>query len=217
MSKTTTAKFQLTPGQPLTDEQIAFMVSTYQERGTIPGGKIVCNLTGKHTTCVGPWMRKKVEQFGGIENLLRNYTASKGVAKKTKVYAKKKDKPSKPSTSKKQSKSVETDVPKKGRTKKVREKSQRALKMEIKREMITNPPVFKTTPSRLLTKTELAEITKTSCLRPDIFLDNDRHCEYCPHYAYCENKLKNLSKGVSYENGEFVEHIISKRSKTNRK
>ena len=65
--------FKAVKGKPLTEDQIKLFIEFYNIHKTIPGNKIVCNATGKLTTCVGPWKDKKIKEYGGIENLLRNY------------------------------------------------------------------------------------------------------------------------------------------------
>ena len=47
--------------KPLTEELIQKFISHYNEFGSFPGQKIPCTVTGKLTTCVGPWLRKKVK------------------------------------------------------------------------------------------------------------------------------------------------------------
>lgn len=59
--------------KPLTEEQIHEFVKYYNKNGSFPGSKIPCNVTGKLTTCLGPWMKKKIKEFGSVEQLLRNY------------------------------------------------------------------------------------------------------------------------------------------------
>ena len=65
--------FKAVEGQLLTEEQIKLFIEFFNKHNTIPGNKIVCNATGKLTTCVGPWKDKKIKEYGGVENLLRNY------------------------------------------------------------------------------------------------------------------------------------------------
>tara|TARA_R110000868_G_scaffold103681_1_gene285329 strand:+ start:4643 stop:5236 length:594 start_codon:yes stop_codon:yes gene_type:complete len=60
-------------GRPLTDEEIKQFVTHYESNGNFPGHKIPCVVTGKLTTCVGPWMKKKIKEFGSVEALLRGY------------------------------------------------------------------------------------------------------------------------------------------------
>jgi len=39
-----------------------------------------------------------------------------------------------------------------------------------------------------------AEVTATSCVRPDIFLDSGRSCDFCSLYQVCKAPCRNVSK-----------------------
>ena len=39
----------------------------------------------------------------------------------------------------------------------------------------------------------ISNVTKDACIRPDIFLDNDRNCDDCPYYEHCGCNIKRLS------------------------
>lgn len=45
----------------------------------------------------------------------------------------------------------------------------------------------------LRNKEGILNVTKDSCIRPDIFLDNDRNCDDCPYYEHCGCNIKRLS------------------------
>jgi len=75
-------KFKAVKGKLLTEDQIQLFIEFYNAHKTIPGNKIVCNATGNLTTCVGPWKDKKIKEYGGIENLLRNYKRREASPKK---------------------------------------------------------------------------------------------------------------------------------------
>jgi len=155
-------KFKLQP-VPLSEQQIQEFVVYYNERKSFPGSKIPCNVTGKLTTCIGPWMAKKIKEFGSAEKLLRNYKC-RGAVKTQKLV-----------------------------NKPVR-KSKRKIKiLELKDEQKNwDIPKMNLTPPSPATDTELKEITKTACLRPDIFLDNERFCDGCEFYSVCTNAMKCL-------------------------
>ena len=72
---------------PLSEEQITLFVKHYKQFKAFPGSKIPCTITGKLTTCVGPWMLKKIKQFGSAESLLRNYKC-RGAIKDQKIKTK---------------------------------------------------------------------------------------------------------------------------------
>jgi hypothetical protein len=40
---------------------------------------------------------------------------------------------------------------------------------------------------------KVSSITNDTCMRPDIFLDNDRCCDNCPYYERCNCAIKRLS------------------------
>lgn len=154
-----TKRIKLTAG-PLTESQIQTFLEHYKKHKNFPGSKIACTITGKLVTCTGPWMRKKIEEYGGPENLLRKYR-SKGANKKAKLLIK----------------GVST------RKKKIKQKR----KDEEGNYII--PPMPSGT-QRPISKAELSEMSKSICIRPDIFLDNGRHCEGCMHFDICLNNIK---------------------------
>jgi len=86
--KNSAKAFKAVKGKFLTEEQIKLFVEFYGVHKTIPGNKIVCNATGNLTTCVGPWKDKKIKEYGGIENLLRNYKRREASSKKMIVIIK---------------------------------------------------------------------------------------------------------------------------------
>jgi hypothetical protein len=56
------------------------------------------------------------------------------------------------------------------------------------------PVIQKNHVSNILSHKEgIFNVTKGSCIRPDIFLDNDRSCDNCPYYDHCECHIKRLS------------------------
>lgn len=162
-------------GVKLSEEQIKAFVEHFNAKGSIPGNKIICNETLKLTTCVGPWRAKKIAEYGSLENLLRNYKC-RGVNKKLR-----------------QEKIKAIGSPKAGRkAKQKEEKTYDIPKMTFKQR---DP----------LAGAELTEMTKTICQRPDVFLNNGRHCMDCPTYELCANANKCLVKGFTFKGGQFVE------------
>jgi len=154
--------------KPLTEEQIKNFVVFFNENGSFPGSKIPCSVTGKLTTCIGPWMKKKIKEFGGAENLLRNYKC-RGALKAERQLIK-------PIM-----KSKRRQVAKK-------------LKDENKDWSI---PKIEFTPPRPMNQSEIQETSKTQCFRPDIFISNGRHCEGCEYFDICQNDLRCLPKYAS--------------------
>lgn len=161
--KKNTNKYKI-EAKPLTEEQIRFFVDYYKENKAFPGSKIPCSITGKLTTCVGPWMVKKIKEFGGPENLLRKYTCRGALKAKREA--------SKPVS---------------------KNKKRRQLLKDIKiEEKVWDLPKINFTPPQPLTPQEIASCTKGACLRPDIYLDNDRYCDGCEFYNVCASSLKAL-------------------------
>jgi hypothetical protein len=46
----------------------------------------------------------------------------------------------------------------------------------------------------LKSKEGIANLTASSCIRPDIYLDNDRNCDGCPYFDDCVCSIKRLDK-----------------------
>jgi hypothetical protein len=46
----------------------------------------------------------------------------------------------------------------------------------------------------LKSKEGIANLTESSCIRPDIYLDNDRNCGGCPYFDHCICSIKSLEK-----------------------
>lgn len=151
--------------KPLTEEQIKYFISFYKEHKSFPGSKIPCNETGKLTTCVGPWMVKKIKEFGSAEALLRGYKC-RGALKVQKI---------KPISKRAQ-----------------KRQKNKELKDENKNWDI--PTIDLNAAPRPLSQTDLAETTKDTCLRPDLYLNNDRACDGCEFFEVCTNSLKCLKK-----------------------
>ena len=51
------------PAQPLDDQMIKYFVDYYKQHKAFPGSKIPCTVSGKLSTCMGPWMKKKIKEF----------------------------------------------------------------------------------------------------------------------------------------------------------
>jgi len=151
--------------KPLTEAQIHEFVHFFKKNGSFPGSKLPCVATGKLTTCVGPWMKKKIKEFGSPENLLRNYKCRGALKAERQII--------------------------KPVTKKRRKTKTAIIKDENKDWSI---PKIDFTPPRPLTVAEIIEASRTQCFRPDIFLSNGRHCEGCEVFEHCSNRLKCLPK-----------------------
>ena len=158
---------------PLCDQQIAMFVKHYNKHGSFPGSKIPCIVTGKLTTCIGPWMKKKIKEFGGAENLLRNYKCRGALKSERQII--------KPIVNKK------------------RRNITKKLKNENKEWDI---PKFEVTPPRPMSSAEFWEASKDQCFRPDIFLTNGRHCDGCSFFKNCASGLKCLPEYMKKDNAK---------------
>ena len=152
--------------QPLTEDQIIEFVKHYNKHSSFPGSKIPCTVTGKLTTCIGPWMKKKIKEFGGAENLLRNYKC-RGALK------------------------IERQLIKPVSARKIKKQKLSKIKDEEKNWSI---PKINFEPPRALNDIEISSTTESQCLRPDIYLSNGRHCDGCEYLELCKNDLKCLPK-----------------------
>ena len=152
--------------KPLSEEQIQHFLSYYKEHKSFPGSKIPCTVTGKLTTCVGPWMVKKIKEFGGAENLLRKYVC-RGALKAERQSLKPGSK-----------------------ARKQRKEKLNSIKTEDKKDW--NIPKMGTDGPKPISHKEVADVTKDTCLRPDVFLDNDRYCDGCQYFEWCTNVNKAL-------------------------
>lgn len=160
--------------RPLTEGEVKMFLDYYQENGSFPGSKIPCNITGKLTTCVGPWMRKKVAEFGSAENLLRKYI-SRGAIKTHKESQK--------------------PISKQKSTKKVL----KAMKVDDK--VWDLPKIDMDSVPLPLSNAELTELTYSTCLRPDIHLNNDYACNGCEFLDVCSSRKKCISKKLGLGGG----------------
>jgi len=137
---------------------------------------IKCSTVGctTMTTCFGKNLQAKIASYGSLETLLKEFVC-RGCRNQTPLNI------------------VKMIVPRK---KRITKKETRAKKIA---DLIHTTPVYKpaTRKSYLLKDSPefVAEITKESgCIRPDIFLDNDRVCDDCPYNQHCQANNKSFSK-----------------------
>lgn len=131
---------------------------------------IHCSKCNGKTTAFGTNLEGKIKKAGGLEQLLNTFECrscrniGKPVIVKVNNRVKKKRKPKELRTS----------------------------------ELLKNPPKMSFPPRvrlNLLEHPEVtAELTSTACVRPDIFLDSDRTCDYCNLYELCKAPNRKLSK-----------------------
>lgn len=131
---------------------------------------IHCSKCNGKTTAFGSNLEGKIKKAGGLEELLTSFecrscrNAGKPVVVKVNTSVKKKRKPKELRTS----------------------------------ELLKNPPKMNFGPRvryNLLENPELtAELTTVACVRPDIYLDSERTCDYCNLYQICKAPCRKLSK-----------------------
>ena len=131
---------------------------------------IHCSKCNSKTTAFGSNLQGKIKKAGGLEQLLTTFecrncrNAGKPVVVKVNTSVKKKRKPKELRTS----------------------------------ELLKNPPKMIFPPRQRLSLLEhpelTAELTTVSCVRPDIFLDGGRSCDFCNLYKLCKAPCRKLSK-----------------------
>ena len=137
---------------------------------------INCSTPGctTQTTCFGQNLQTKITTYGDLETFLGQFqcracrTNSSGKAITTKP----------------------------ARKIRITKKQTRVNKIE---ELIRTIPAYKPGKSQVCFLKDnpafVAQITKESgCVRPDIFLDNDRVCDYCPYNQCCQSANRVFSK-----------------------
>lgn len=193
MIKTATKKKRAAKGKgfkikamPLNEEQIKLFVNHYKQFKSFPGSKIPCTVTGKLTTCVGPWMLKKIKQFGSAESLLRSYVC-RGAIKDQRIKA------------------LPPKIKRKRKITELVEKEQGRYDVPSIDSFVKPAPY------------DPAKESESVCLRPDIFLSNDRHCDGCHYFKICRSRLKTLPKHVSFDGNSFVYENGYKTKLTKRK
>lgn len=177
--------FKLKAGSPLSEQQITMFVDHYKMYKSFPGSKIPCNVTGKLTTAVGPWLKKKVAEFGSAEALLRGYKCRQATKTQRIVAIGKKRASKKAESNPIEKQNGRYDIP------------------QI--DISYNP--------RPLTESELAKDSETICLRPDIYLSNGRHCDGCKYYKICRNDRKTLPKHIAFDGENFTSSEIKPKKK----
>jgi hypothetical protein len=142
-------------------------LESYKKNGHLLNKKIQCNKCSIDITCFGTNLDSKISKYGGIEILLDTFKCRKCVSA------------SKP-------KKIVIKATKVSKKEKIAEKTVDIPKMtfSIKRDVL------------LSEAPDLIEsVSKNgSCIRPDIYLNNDRSCDGCSLYTSCLASIKNLSK-----------------------
>lgn len=139
-------------------------LEAYKKSGHLINKKIQCNKCAQEITCFGSNLEGKIKKFGSIENLLETFNCRKCVSasKPKKIVIK---------AIKREKKPVEEivyEIPK--------------MKFSIPRNVLLSdaPDIIES-------------VSKNgSCIRPDIYLNNDRSCNGCSLYNNCLASIKNL-------------------------
>jgi hypothetical protein len=145
-------------------------LESYKTNGHLINKKIVCTNCTVHITCFGSNLDGKISKYGGIETLLDTFKCRKCVSasKPKKIVIKAEKKPVKIAKEE-----IVYDIPK-------------MIFKEKRNVLLSEAPDL------------IQSVSKNgSCIRPDIYLNNDRHCDGCSLYSSCLASIKNLSKGYS--------------------
>jgi hypothetical protein len=154
----------------MTQEQIQQEINCFKSTKRLTTHPyLICTATGEKVMAFGQMLEKKIDRYGGLENMLKTFVSRK---------AKSASKPQKVSK------------PKKVKKTKLLEKTE---------DQRYDIPIFKNEPHTSLSLREHPEHTKGACLRPDIFLDSDRTCDYCSMNSYCLANNKTFSKKYNYK------------------
>ena len=130
---------------------------------------IFCVKCEGKTTAFGSNLQNKVSKAGGLGELLSNFECrSCRTAGKT------------------------------PRLPKAPKRSKRVSKQSKTAELLRNLPKMEFSERRRISLIEepeiAAEVTRHSCVRPDIFLDSNRSCDFCALYNVCKAPNRCLSK-----------------------
>jgi hypothetical protein len=147
-------------------------INFYNEKGKLPFGEIVCcECKTFYAKLKGAGMRHAMKNAGGDISVMLKSTMCKE-CKSIKVEK------------------VPKRIPKKIKT---REEIEDEIE-QIRRDM---PKIDLNAPRNIIDlkkDKKMCEIlTESTCMRPDIYLDNDRTCDYCSINEYCRCRLKKFS------------------------
>jgi len=133
---------------------------------------IHCVMCGGHTTAFGTNLLGKMQKAGGLQPLLSTFAcrtcrnAAKPVIMRVNKHMKR--------TSKRKPRELHAS------------------------ELIKHPPKMAFAPRERLSLLQhpalAAEVTAMACMRPDMYLDAARSCDYCNLHALCQAPCRRLSK-----------------------
>jgi hypothetical protein len=132
---------------------------------------VLCSKCSGKTTCFGSNLSNRIARFGSLSALLEGFECRNCRPKQNKPHSDK--------------------APSKKRG------SKGAAKQAKLEDMLRNVPKMQfsdRTPVILVDNpTFAAEVTAHSCLRPDVFLDSSRTCDFCSLYQVCKAPNRRLS------------------------
>jgi hypothetical protein len=142
-------------------------IKSYNETKKLPSLKIPCSKCDGSSTAFGTNLEGKIKKFGTLVNLLTSFECRKCTGA---------SKPAKP----------------------VKEKKARKIKLHKKineeGEVVYNIPIMKVfVPKNTFLKDEpdlVKSLTKTTCVNPQLYLDNARNCNGCVYWNNCQCKLR---------------------------
>lgn len=132
---------------------------------------IHCSKCNGKTTAFGTNLEGKIKKAGGLEELLTSFEcrSCRNAGKPVIIR-------------------VNTGV----------KKTKRKPKELRTSELLKHPPKMDFPPRQRLSLLEhpevTAELTSIACVRPDIYLDSERTCDYCNLYQMCKAPCRKLSK-----------------------
>lgn len=181
-AKAVKAKIQSTSGGDQfknLDQWVAF----YKEHARLPSTKILCsNCKKKPTSMFGDNLKRTLPKFGSIEKLLTQFECS--ACRKAKAPAK-----NVVNTKVRKNKEVGSiNAENKGDEYLTREQME-DRKEKVRASLPKMDPDYKPTPMSFSNAEDVAELTRGSCQRPDIYLDAG--CVHCPLYKHCVCASKN--------------------------
>jgi len=154
-------------------------VNYYNKNKTIPSDGITCKECKHEIKCNQLQLKRLLEKFeNDIEKLLVNFTCKECIRfKKEEV--------------KLQEKKLQEKKP-------IEKKVLTWDEIEDRKDEIRKSiPVLKYEKIKPITpndKEGVEKITSNSCIRPDIYLNNDKYCNGCPWIEHCICRIKRFSK-----------------------
>ena len=136
---------------------------------------ILCTGCGDKVTAFGKNLDNKIVKAGGVQELIDTFKC-----KSCKAVSQGK-----------------APIPKVKKERKPRQSKASAREKRVA-EMIASAPKFNSAPPQSIILVDnpkvAADTTRNGCWRPDIFLNNDRTCDFCSLYNVCASPNRKVSK-----------------------